>query len=406
MAIYIGSTRYKAMVGSNRADFVTHKALPYDAEIEYLAATGTQYIDTGFYPRSTNTDIKVENKFNKSVLNGDHCVLGARTSTTASTGFKLPNFYNNKLEVQGLISSNSGTLSKTYSIDTDYIFVAEIKQGSQKFYVNGILEKETSNTGNCNSGSNLYLFAIYQSTVKWFFKGKIYYCKIWQDDVLVRDFIPVRKGTIGYMYDKVSGTLFGNAGTGDFVLGNDIVEIEYLESNGNQYINTEYYPNNATVITTKYYNQPKSQSPFAARWTGADTYDTFGVYVAEFNKTIVYFGRYSDTKYENISISSSNTIEMTIGVSEVVVNNSSISISRDSFTSSYPLYLFAMNNVGTVGFKSKTKMYNLKIVEGNTTILDLVPVRVGQVGYMRDKISGKLYGNSGTGSFTLGPDKT
>jgi len=34
------------------------------------------------------------------------------------------------------------------------------------------------------------------------------------------------------MYDKVSGQLFGNLGTNSFVLGPDIVEIEYLESSG------------------------------------------------------------------------------------------------------------------------------------------------------------------------------
>jgi hypothetical protein len=33
--------------------------------------------------------------------------------------------------------------------------------------------------------------------------------------------IPVRIGTTGYMYDRVSGQLFGNAGTDDFILGND-----------------------------------------------------------------------------------------------------------------------------------------------------------------------------------------
>ena len=45
--------------------------------------------------------------------------------------------------------------------------------------------------------------------------------KIYVNDVLLRDFVPVRVGTTGYMYDKVSGQLFGNAGTGDFILGND-----------------------------------------------------------------------------------------------------------------------------------------------------------------------------------------
>ena len=52
-------------------------------------------------------------------------------------------------------------------------------------------------------------------------RGKIYYCQI-IDGVLVRDFIPVRVGQVGYMYDRVSGQLFGNAGTGAFIVGPDV----------------------------------------------------------------------------------------------------------------------------------------------------------------------------------------
>ena len=36
--------------------------------------------------------------------------------------------------------------------------------------------------------------------------------------------IPVRKGNVGYMFDRVSGKLFGNKGTGAFVIGPDITE--------------------------------------------------------------------------------------------------------------------------------------------------------------------------------------
>ena len=46
-------------------------------------------------------------------------------------------------------------------------------------------------------------------------------CRIWDGDSLLLDLIPVRKGQVGYMYDRVSGQLFGNAGTGDFILGAD-----------------------------------------------------------------------------------------------------------------------------------------------------------------------------------------
>jgi hypothetical protein len=50
---------------------------------------------------------------------------------------------------------------------------------------------------------------------------------------------------------------------------------------------------------------------------------------------------------------------------------------------------------------SKVRIYRFYI-EGK---IDLVPVRIGNVGYMYDKVSGKLFGNAGTGNFILGPDK-
>ena len=46
--------------------------------------------------------------------------------------------------------------------------------------------------------------------------------KIYIDNQMVRHFIPVRVGTTGQMYDKVSQTLFGNLGTGSFTLGPDV----------------------------------------------------------------------------------------------------------------------------------------------------------------------------------------
>ena len=50
---------------------------------------------------------------------------------------------------------------------------------------------------------------------------KIYKFAIEENDVLLIDLIPVVKDNVGYMYDKVSGQLFGISGTGDFILGPD-----------------------------------------------------------------------------------------------------------------------------------------------------------------------------------------
>ena len=45
-----------------------------------------------------------------------------------------------------------------------------------------------------------------------------------QNGIIEHDYIPVRVGQVGYMYDRVSRRLFGNAGTGAFVLGPDVAK--------------------------------------------------------------------------------------------------------------------------------------------------------------------------------------
>ena len=58
-------------------------------------------------------------------------------------------------------------------------------------------------------------------TASYYFRGRFGYVKIYQNGILVRDYIPVRVGDVGCFYDRVSGQLFGNAGTGAFIIGPD-----------------------------------------------------------------------------------------------------------------------------------------------------------------------------------------
>lgn len=50
------------------------------------------------------------------------------------------------------------------------------------------------------------------------------------------------------------------------------------------------------------------------------------------------------------------------------------------------------------------KICDFKVVVGDQTVLDLIPWRIGSVGYMYDRINDTYYGNNGTGNFILGPD--
>ena len=59
-------------------------------------------------------------------------------------------------------------------------------------------------------------------TIDSYHKERIYYYRIYNSGVLVRDFIPVRNGQTGFMYDRVTGALFPNEGSGSFTLGPDL----------------------------------------------------------------------------------------------------------------------------------------------------------------------------------------
>ena len=97
-------------------------------------------------------------------------------------------------------------------------------------YLNDLCSKTPTQTYDISNRPMTFtpLYSIYIGAMNGYkehnnFTGKIYNVKISQGDEIVMDLIPVRVGTTGYMYDTVSGELFGNAGTGEFILGSDIV---------------------------------------------------------------------------------------------------------------------------------------------------------------------------------------
>lgn len=60
---------------------------------------------------------------------------------------------------------------------------------------------------------------------------------------------------------------------------------------------------------------------------------------------------------------------------------------------------------GTPWATSSVRIYAFRVVRDGALYLDLIPVRQGKKGFMYDRVSGKLFGNAGTGEFIIGPDK-
>jgi hypothetical protein len=185
----------------------------YDAEIEYLESTGTQCINTGISGGSN-----AEYSITVALLNGntyyEHICGSVRNAQGA------PKIYVDVDPAMNSVAAEWFTTAaqrvKLFNKTDTSIHTVEYKGG--KIYLDGV---QKASIGTYGFGSLNFCIFNYLAEELPGTKMRLYSASVSLGGNLVRDFIPVRVGNVGYMYDKVSGQLFGNSGTGDFVLGQD-----------------------------------------------------------------------------------------------------------------------------------------------------------------------------------------
>lgn len=187
---------------------------PYRKKLIYLESTGTQYIDTGI---AATADIKISVGIYSSLFgtSDNVSIYGSRTSASANDNFGLINFSNTKRFRFDRGSYNLAASSDVISSNTYY----EVTRDGADNYVNGVLVSTCTSTFTPNSNLPIYLFGINQSNTVNFLNAKfrLYFCKIYTNSTLVQYLIPVLdRNNVPCMYDKVSGKLFYNQGTGTF----------------------------------------------------------------------------------------------------------------------------------------------------------------------------------------------
>lgn len=198
--------------------------------IEYLQASGTQYIDTGYiHDNSTKVDMRI--KFD-NVSQQFQSFYGARNSKAdTAKGFSLwlnyAKFRRAFGESAANIDSHTVTTSTIYDIHLD-------KSGACTATPEG---GTAIALGSATQGGSLtftdFLFAINQDTSaggrspQFLTRAKLYSCKIFSGTTLVRDFVPVRRtsdGVLGLL-DLAHGNFYTNAGSGSFSAGETIVDV-------------------------------------------------------------------------------------------------------------------------------------------------------------------------------------
>ena len=179
------------------------KGLPSGfTKLAYIQSSGTQYVNTGVVA-TVNTAIHFN--FSDLVLprTGDYALLGSAWGL-------LSLLYNSTSAVKWYSSGNATASVSTTSINEVILTSTSIKANGTSYTVTAPSSYPTTNIYLLNTGDN-------GAGTSWLGQCKIYALKIYDNDTLVRDFIPCinASGEVG-LYDLVGKQFYGNVGTGTF----------------------------------------------------------------------------------------------------------------------------------------------------------------------------------------------
>lgn len=405
-------------------------------QLEYIQSSGTQYIDSGYYPKD-NTDFYC--KF-EAISNG--CLFGTESATSKRFCF-FPRNSNNYLVFQ--LSSEEYNTSSV-SLSTNVVYEARLT--NKIFVLNNytrVFSPSSFTAGNTvhifkrNGGSNLYG------------SYKLYRLTFFENDSPVRDFIPAKRKSDNVLglYDTVNNVFYTNAGSGTFTAGPNVynitsnvnplgsgyvlgtgtyqegqsatvtavensgwefvnwtldgyTQLEYIESTGTQYIDTGIIPKHNTKIEEKFIITSLS-------YNGAP----YGVYVGGIRQNLYYTSSIFGIGYsgwEDRSYSWQTNVEynleasMSNGSQTYKINGTTITSSLSGSLPQYPIFLIARNLNGSVDNKGYMKLKSFKYYESGALVRDFIPAirhSDGALGLL-DLVNLKFYGNSGTGSFIGG----
>ena len=209
-SLKIGDWNFNKLIRASDGLVLFEKYIkPYKYQLKYIQNTNTQFIDTGI--AAGNDEIRVE--YDIQIEPGSSRRLhGISASAQDYWGVTDKNYYHLGDRITRITKVGNRDIVKwIYSNKTN------------RLYVNDILQYSTSGMSENSRSMNLYLWTIGASKGYKLTNTKIYGVKIYRNDILEADIIPVidLDDTI-CMYDKVSNRFLYNAGTGNFIAGTDI----------------------------------------------------------------------------------------------------------------------------------------------------------------------------------------
>lgn len=369
-------------------------------EVQYIESTGTQWINTGFKPNQ-NTRVKMDCNvigFNSS----DAFLFGARIAAGNTAFYVAADDDNAKWWT--CFGSNQWSPNDTCTGKHSIDFNQNVLTLDEK---NFTFEKTTF-----QSSYNLLLFATITNGNVDSQRGKmaVYSCQIYDDGNLIRDFIPCidPTGAVG-LYDLVGRKFYRNAGTGVFLAGPPKVtlpkgytQLEYIQSAGTQYIDTEFNPSSDTRVDIT------CEPTATGTWKGifgaqkSASVDEFAVDVPSTTAIRSVYG----TEDQSLTVSTVlQKFSIIKNKNVCTVNGAAITHTKQTFTTSFPIRLFDKNSGGNAWGQISMKLYSCQIYDNGAPVRNFIPCKnPSEVVGLYDLIGKKFYTNAVAGNFTAGPE--
>jgi hypothetical protein len=381
-------------------------------ELKYIQSDGNQYIDTGLTVNG-NTDISVDLQL-LSIIAGRY-IFGSFTYDNTRRNYFLWTAGTSSGNVQYQFGWHS-SYTNFSTVDTSRHLIQIYNDGHYAYLdIDGVNIGRLDNAPSMPESHHTFtLFRGYQESIFTGIPQKMYRAVIKQNKNVVMTLIPVKRNSdnVVGMYDTVSGTFFTNLGTGTFTAGPAVMvpstytQLEYLQSDGNQYIDTGLIVNGDTDVSvdlqlletpgTRYVfgSYTSSAQYFLYLASGGSAYQ-FGWHSPYNNFGTVDKDRHiirlhNDGSYAYMDIDGTNVGRLN--------NSSSQASSNHTFTLFQGYEEYMRPGVAQ-------KIYGTIIKQNNDLIRRLIPAKRNSdnVLGMYDTVTGQFFINSGTGSFIAGP---
>ena len=396
---------------------------------QWIESNGSTYIDTGVIGRP---ETKIEATFQWKRIADNRLVSVSKNA----------NYLHVASGPNGEMWFRAGGTTLTmadvaFVADTDFTVAYDIHASSQTYSVTGPFGTMTTNDTQTAVNTTPETFFVFAQNLNGETHGanskvRLYGMKIWQDGVLVRDFVPgIREGE-GCLYDRVNdkchfsfdGAITSAAGLVGPPAGTPTqpkFKLSFLGSEGNSYIDTGILGNPGLRVEAEIMwtdpNPAEDQhilGSFDKIDNGNTSWRCYPISMLQYRTSLFNFGTKTynnwftytiDQKYRVVTDFGASAQSLTVDrLDGSAVFSRSTTDSYSAVNSGQTLYLFALGHSSKgVSCKTKARVYSMRIYQNGTLVRNYVPVIADNGGpYLFDKVTQSFHQGATSGLWDVG----